>query len=504
LKQGRKLVAGAVGVLLLTFVGTFAALGRDVATSRQGARGGVAFSAPERLREWAEQRMGNCSDSGVGMWLSFDHFGGVGGLHEVVPTGCGAAALDFSSSDPVDTLLIGASVPPGLANAYIAGSGSSFRQLSIPNETAQLKHQEFLAASFGTGDGTVEAWVNADASQTAGTPFAIAYGGGSNLTSCGTDCDGCWHVVYAGGVLKFNVVASSNCGGPTVQTCTTASGPPADGTWHYMRATWVNATGTCTMNWDVGNTSAATNALMIGRGVSTADPSTSSGIMVGNNTGGNGFDGKIADVRISQNATNNLGVNDGTRAFTSAATAPGPNLSATFTRATTSTRYNPQTQLLEAVPAGTPVVGAPLQSTGALPLANAATGVYAGSATTFGILNNDDFTVATGSNTTTVTANQVTAPDGTLTADLLTTTGANSNLYNSGSSACTETTACVCSVWLKSTTNANVTWPGGGVYTSTGGRAFRPRRRRSRRRGSASPISLRAPSAVRRAQRVAT
>ena len=132
----------------------------------------------------------------------------------------------------------------------------------------------------------------------------------------------------------------------------------------------------------------------------------------------------------------------------------GSLVDATVGRATTSTRYA-SGYTVESVASNALVVGVPLTSGDDGALAGSPEGVYAGPTTTFVLLQNEDLTAAGWSVTqATVTANQATAPDGTVTADLVAPSGGatNTNVRRPASATCTDAVTCTGTVWLKAAT----------------------------------------------------
>ncbi len=349
----------------------------------------------------ARQQPGNCSRSTV-MWLAFDEASG----NIVVPTGCLAASTTIAASGG-PTYTVDTTDLKGL-NTAITFDGTNDR-FSVGADTAALNP--------GTNPMVIDLFVKSDGTNANGEAIITKRGAVGTPT---------WRLTDNNGPPRFAI-------GDASTTCTvTASQSMAAAGWHYVRATW-NGSNVCTVKIDdnatasttqaVGSVSSANTTFRVGGDVNANLPTEP-----GANT--EHWGGTIADARVCIGST---ALTDCPSRFNGPAYSgfTGSTLTApTFTRATVSTRVNPVTGLVEAVASGVPVVGAPLSSgdDGSID-GTEPTGVYVGAATTFAALHNENVTsgsgvwsisgcITTGTNTT-----DVTAPDGTNTAEKQTGSG---------------------------------------------------------------------------------
>jgi hypothetical protein len=324
----------------------------------------------------ATQVSANCTDSGAAAWLAFEEASG----NLTVPSGCAASGTVLvKNGTPLYGSTVG--VPAGLGAAVTLPTGSDF--------FATTSHISALDPGT-TSDFVIEGWFR---QANAGLGFLVDTS--SNESDKG-------YLVYLGAgntpTIRVAIKGSSLIDNSTSQIA-------AIGVWHAFKVVASRSGQTIQTTLD-GVVNASVGFASLGTSISGTSVFA---------VGGSSFSGQLADIRVTVgNATSGI-----------ATRFPMSSLPmSTFTRATVSTRYNPDTQLLEAVVSGLPVIGSPLQSSGALPASNAAPpeALYAGAAMTFSVLQNEDLSQAVWNTAlgASVTTNTDTAPDGNVTADTVT------------------------------------------------------------------------------------
>lgn len=374
----------------------------------------------------AKQKPGNCTDSNVAAWLSMDEASG----NLTVPAGCAAAATVMTATGSPTYGIDTTNGPFGGLGGAIDFNGTNAYFTSTTDVDA---------LDLGASDSfSFETWFRTD--DTSGTHGCVA----GKMTAAGSTSVG-WCLYHSGANVQFFLRDADGD-----QTSCVASSVLTAGRWHYVRAYGTPQSASCTVD---GTAGAETPNAAVGSVSNTAP------FEVGHTqwTQVTQFlDGAVAGLRVTIGNTTNSLFNGYAYSGFGGSTLAAP----TFTRANASTRYNPVNGFVESVRPGVPVVGSPLSGgdDGSIDPTEP-TGVYVGSATTFLALNNEDFTNASWTEgSITETANQDTAPDGSLTADLLAPTDTNGwkQTDPAGATECVDTDTCTFTIWLRSATGSDV------------------------------------------------
>lgn len=375
----------------------------------------------------AKQKQGNCTDSNVALWEDFEEASG----NLTVPAGCAAASTVLTATGSPTYQYTGGNAPPGIGVGIQTDAGGGTDSFATAADVAALDLTD------GSTSFVIEGWYR-PASVAAGQTALVG-----KMTAAGVG----WAVYRNGGGVTTAIRDAT----PNASNCVLTTGLTV-GEWAYFRVAGTAQSYTCAINGTA--TTASTNDGTIDSIDTTAvvQVFTSGWGSLSNAAAGDA----LADFRLTVgNSSNSQGFNPGAHSGSSGSTLTAP----TFTRATASTRVNPVTGLVESVASGVPVVGAPLSSgdDGSIDVTEP-TGVYVGSATTFTALNNADFSQWSTA-TVTVTVNDATAPDGTVTADLLTPNNATNSWIRQAlnvAGTCLNADTCTGTIWLKSASSSNV------------------------------------------------